>query len=366
MRRSLVAVVAMAIALPACAGDPERATTSDPQTNVAAQVSGPATGPSGTVSPSPVADAPTPTIPEPDAWIPGRADALAVRLESTWEARREAVRRWVRTGDPDAWPPPDDVELLVLYEQRIYRVLAARDRLAVAVLNRLDHPWPPRRGRTSGGRRPVRPLLAVEDAARLPDPRPRTRRPAPAVLREGRAAVRGGLGAARGRDADRDADGSDRLEQLGRRAGADAVPPVDLGGLRAGWRHPRRARRCPRRRQLPERLRPPGDDRGALFHYNPVAAYVTAVIRYAKRCRETRTCSTPTTTGRCSCAPGTGTCGSPVRGCRARPGGATLARWNVGERAPAARRHAVALAASVAPFVFVALSSRRRRGRRSP
>ena len=38
MRRSLVAVVAMAIALPACAGDPERATTSDPQTNAAAQV----------------------------------------------------------------------------------------------------------------------------------------------------------------------------------------------------------------------------------------------------------------------------------------------------------------------------------------
>jgi hypothetical protein len=131
MRRSLVAVVAMAIALPACAGDPERATTSDPQTNAAAQVSGPATGPSGTVSPSPVADDPTPTIPEPDAWIPGRADALAVRLESTWQARREAVRRWVRTGDPDAWPPPDDVELFVLYEQRIYRVLAARDRLAV-------------------------------------------------------------------------------------------------------------------------------------------------------------------------------------------------------------------------------------------
>ena len=139
MRRSLVAVVAVAIALPACAGDPEGATSSDPRTNAAAQVS----GPSGTVSPSPVADAPTPTIPEPDAWIPGRADALAVRLESTWQARREAVRRWVRTGDPDAWPPPDDVELLVLYEQRIYRVLAARDRLAVAVLNRLDHPLAP-------------------------------------------------------------------------------------------------------------------------------------------------------------------------------------------------------------------------------
>ena len=138
MRRPLVALVAMAIALPACAGDGGGAMPSDPRRNAAAQVS--ATGPSGTVSPSPVADAPTPPIPEPDAWIPGRADPLAVRLEATWEARREAVRRWVRTGDPDAWPPPDDVELLVLYEQRIYRVLAARDRLAVAVLDRLDGP----------------------------------------------------------------------------------------------------------------------------------------------------------------------------------------------------------------------------------
>src|SRR5207342_2114547 len=230
MRRSLL-VLALVIALPACNGDDaERVTPSDPRTNAATTVADPA-----------------PTIPEPDAWIPRRAGALAVRLEATWEARREAVRRWVRTGDPDAWPPPDDVELLVLYEQRIYRVLAAHDRLAATVLDRLAGP------------------LAAEDAARLPDPGPRARRPPPAVLRGGRAAVRGGLGAARGRDADRDADGSDRLEQLGRRAGADAVHPVDLGRLRPRRQRARGARRGPRRRELPERLRLAGKrPRGAV------------------------------------------------------------------------------------------------------
>ena len=123
-------------------------------------------------SPCPDADDPRARRLDPR---PGRCARRPTR--ATWEARREAVRRWVRTGDPDAWPPPDDVELLVLYEQRIYRVLAARDRLAVAVLDRLDHPLAAEEGsNVPGGRRPVRPLLAGEDAARLPDPRPRTRR----------------------------------------------------------------------------------------------------------------------------------------------------------------------------------------------
>ena len=40
-------------------------------------------------------------------------------------------------GGRRCWPPPDDVELLVLHEQRIYRVLAADDRLAAIVLGRL-------------------------------------------------------------------------------------------------------------------------------------------------------------------------------------------------------------------------------------
>ena len=60
-------------------------------------------------------------------------------------------------------------------------------------------------------------------------PSPRT---APPRILPRRRAVRRRMGVPRGRDADRDADGTDRLEQLGGRAGADAVPAVDVGGLR--------------------------------------------------------------------------------------------------------------------------------------
>ncbi len=105
-----------------------------------------------------------------------------------------------------------------------------------------------------GRRRPVRPLLAGEGAPRLPDPAARARGRAPAVLRPGRGAVRRGLGGARGRHADRDADGPDRLEQLGGRAGPDAVHPVDVGGVRSRRRRPRGARRDPGGGELPQRL----------------------------------------------------------------------------------------------------------------
>jgi hypothetical protein len=282
MRRSLVAVVAMAIALSACAGDPERGTTSDPQTNAAAQVSGSATGPSGTVSPSPVADAPTPTIPEPDAWIPGRADALAVRLESTWQARREAVRRWVGTGDPDAWPPPDDVELLVLYEQRIYRVLAARDRLAATVLNRLDHPLAPE------ARSNVRAGGALYDhfspLKTLPDFRTHAPEPADLLLRyfekgERRFGVDWELLAAvmlietrMGRIASSSSAGAQGPMQF--------LPSTwEVYGLGGDIRDEHDA--VLGAANYLSASGSPGDDRAALFHYNPVTAYVTAVTRYA-------------------------------------------------------------------------------------
>jgi len=279
MRRSLVAVVAVAIALPACAGDPQRATSSDPRTNAAARAA--ATGPSGTVSPSPVADAPSP-IPEPDAWIPGRADALAVRLEATWEARREAVRRWVGTGDPDAWPPPDDVELLVLYEQRIYRVLAARDRLAVAVLDRLDGPL------AAEARSNVRAGGALYDhfspLKTLPDYRTRPPDPADLLLRyfhkgERRFGVDWELLAAVMLI-------ETRMGRIVSSSSAGAQGPMqflpstwEVYGLGGDIRDEHDA--VLGAANYLSASGSPGDDRGALFHYNPVAAYVTAVIRYA-------------------------------------------------------------------------------------
>jgi hypothetical protein len=182
MRRVLVAVVALAIALLACSGSADPATGATGSGATPSAVADPATGPTGASSTG-VVEASAP--PEPDARIPLRAGALADRLETVWEVRREAVRRWVRTGDPAAWPPPQEVELLVLYEQRIYRVLAANDRLAAAVLGRLDG------GLAAEARSNVRAGGALYDhfspVKTLPDFRTRApeRRPAPGCFEKG-------------------------------------------------------------------------------------------------------------------------------------------------------------------------------------
>jgi Transglycosylase SLT domain len=284
MRRSIVAVVAVAIALPACAGDgADRATPSDPGTNAATKLAGAATGPSGTGSPSPVADARAQTIPEPDAWIPRRAGPLAARLEAAREARREAVRRWVHTGDPDAWPPPDDVELLVLYEQRIYRVLAAHDRLAAAVLDRFDGPL------AAEARSNVRAGGALYDhfspLKTLPDFRTRAPEPADLLLRyfeegERRFGVDWELLAAvmlietrMGRIASSSSAGAQGPMQF--------IPTTwDAYGL-GGNVHEERDAVLGAANYL-SASGSPANDRAALFHYNPVPAYVTAVTAYAR------------------------------------------------------------------------------------
>jgi Transglycosylase SLT domain len=282
MRRPLVAVVAVAIALPACTGDAERATPSDPRTNAATTVADAATGPSGAGSPSPVADAPAPTIPQPDAWIPRRAGALAARLEATRQTRREAVRRWVRTGDPEAWPPPDDVELLVLYEQRIYRVLAAHDRLAAAVLDRLDGPLAAEAGsNVRAGGALYDHLLPLKT---LPDFRTRAPEPADLLLRyfeegERRFGVGWQVLAAvmlietrMGRIASSSSAGAQGPMQF--------IPSTwDAYGL-GGNVHEERDAVLGAANYL-SASGSPGNDRGALFHYNPVPAYVTAVTAYA-------------------------------------------------------------------------------------
>jgi membrane-bound lytic murein transglycosylase B len=47
-----------------------------------------------------------------------------------------SLRRWL----PAKAPPPNDVQLYALYQQRIYRVLAHDERLARATMARLPHP----------------------------------------------------------------------------------------------------------------------------------------------------------------------------------------------------------------------------------
>jgi soluble lytic murein transglycosylase-like protein len=279
MRRALVAVVALAIALPACSGSADPATGATGSGATPSAVADPATGPTGASSTG-VVEASAP--PEPDAWIPLRAGALADRLETVWEVRREAVRRWVRTGDPAAWPPPQEVELLVLYEQRIYRVLAANDRLAAAVLGRLDG------GLAAEARSNVRAGGALYDhfspVKTLPDFRTRAPEPADRLLRffeEGQrrfgvtwqtlAAVML-IETRMGRIASSSSAGAQGPMQFipstwaAYGLGGDIRDEHDAVLGAANYLHANGA---------------PGNDRAALFHYNPVPAYVAAVTGYA-------------------------------------------------------------------------------------
>ncbi|HEX2057163.1 MAG TPA: lytic transglycosylase domain-containing protein [Actinomycetota bacterium] len=105
----------------------------------------PATSPSGTAtaspsvdpSPSPSAE-PQPFVPPADAPLPRRATRLARRLERVTLALRDSIARWIESGDTTRRRPPWRVTLQALYQQRAYRLLARRPRLARKVLARLD------------------------------------------------------------------------------------------------------------------------------------------------------------------------------------------------------------------------------------
>lgn len=124
MRRLGAAVVACALAVGCTEGG------SDPAPGSASPSS------SSVATPAPQ---PTVALPGPDDRIPKDADRLASELASTWTSLRAAIARWRTEGDPGTWPPPDDVELLALHEQRIYRLLGHHEALAVEVLDRLPH-----------------------------------------------------------------------------------------------------------------------------------------------------------------------------------------------------------------------------------
>ena len=72
--------------------------------------------------------APPPTQP-----IPREPDALAQSLVETSDDLAAAIGRW----RPKSAPAPDDVVLLALYQQRIYRVLAPNMQLSRATLKLL-------------------------------------------------------------------------------------------------------------------------------------------------------------------------------------------------------------------------------------
>ncbi len=286
MRRSLLALAAVAVLVSACT-DGVGAGAAQRTSSVAG--AGAATGaiaadaPSAASGGSPPQDSP---LPEPDARIPRRAGALARELETTWVARRAAVRRWVGSGGPDAWPPPDDVELLVLHEQRIYRVLSANDRVAASVLERFSGALA-REARSN-----VRAGGALYDhfapVETLPDFRIRAPEPAE-VLRgyfdeaEERFGVDWEVLAAvmlietrMGRIVSNSAAGAQGPMQF--------IPSTWAAyGLGGDVRDDRDA--ILGAANYLRASGAPSDDRAALFHYNPVPAYVAAVTGYANAMR---------------------------------------------------------------------------------
>ena len=280
MRRAFVALLAtVVLALPACSGSDRRPATADPN----------AMGPTGTLA-TPSATGPTseaatddPALPGPDAWIPRAPGALAADLEATRVARRHAIGRWVDSGGPASWPPPEDVQLLTLHEQLIYRVLAADDRLAKQVLNRLDP------GAAGEARANVLAGGALYDhfspVKTLPDFRLRAPEPADtlrAYFQEGqqRFGVPWELLAAvmlietrMGRIVSNSSAGAQGPMQF--------IPSTWAAYGLGGDIHDERDAVLGAANYLSANGAP-SDDRNALFHYNPVPAYVTAVTRYAK------------------------------------------------------------------------------------
>jgi Transglycosylase SLT domain len=130
MRRSILAA-ATAVLVAACPGSEIKKINPGPFAGSQFQPSPEAT----MVEPRPhVGVAPRAFLPGPTERIPRQPRDLADALAATTFALRDAIDVWRAHGDPSTYPPPQDVELLALYQQRIYRVLGRDSKLAKATI----------------------------------------------------------------------------------------------------------------------------------------------------------------------------------------------------------------------------------------
>jgi transglycosylase-like protein with SLT domain len=285
MTRRIVAFALLVSTLAGCAAS--EAVTRQPSAGpaVAVEALGPAgtTGATGATGPSPSATPPPDGIPAPDEPIPLGGRELALSLARTYEANRESIAEWSLGGDPGVWPPPRDVILLTLYEQRMYRLLASKSKLAAHVLDRLERPLFVEAGAN------VRASHALFEhfapVTELPDFRIRKPEPADVLLgyfqeAEDRFDVEWEVLAAvmlietrMGRIRSHSSAGAQGPMQF--------LPPTwDAYGMGGNIRDPHDA--VLGAANYLHASGAPDDYRGALRHYNPVDAYVNAVWSYAK------------------------------------------------------------------------------------
>jgi membrane-bound lytic murein transglycosylase B len=228
---------------------------------------------------------PATPAPSPDESIPRDAPALARALAATTDHLRAAIDRW----RPKSSAAPENVVLLALYQQRIYRVLAGNAQLARVTLKLLP----------SGLAGVATDLLAAHRELYRLTPPLKTRKikvgsalPASALLGSYREAQRrfkvqwNVLAAVNFVES--------KFGKLRNASAAGAQGPMQF--LPATWRryglggnvHDAHDAILGAANYL-HASGAPRDLKRALHHYNPSGSYVDAVLRYARRIASDRT-----------------------------------------------------------------------------
>lgn len=224
--------------------------------------------------------------PAPGARLPKSPAALATAVRETTARLGDAVDAWIGGREAAPGEPPEDVVLLALHQQRLYRHAARHPDLASRAFARLHRQL---KAQATDNTEAIRELLALARPI-SPDAVFRTRRPRPAAELLGhfeRAERRFGVewevlaavmfaetkfGRVRS-DSHAGAQGPMQFMPATWRAygmGGDVQDPRDAV---MGAAHYLKASGAP------------GDYRRALYAYNPSRAYVEAIQRYARQMR---------------------------------------------------------------------------------
>jgi hypothetical protein len=263
--RQVAALLAVGFLLAGCASDDE------PE---------PVLGGAKAVNQAPEAAEP----PAPNASLPRKPAALAERLTETQRALGASIDRWRAEASLEDYPPPAEVMLWALHEQRIHLFLTARERLAEDVVALLPARVDAHLRATFRARRGLEKITPPTPGRyRTGPPEP----PARLLAHYRRAQRRFGVGwpvlaainfveSAFGRLRNSSAAGAQGPMQFipstwrAYGLGGDIDDPRDAILGAANYLHANGA---------------PGRLRNALYRYNPSDLYVNAVLAYTERIR---------------------------------------------------------------------------------